>query len=326
MAIALAALIAGSVHAGQFDKSLVPANAKWIVFVDVAKLTETDTGQYLLAQIDNQEGGNRLAALQTLLNLNLRKDLRTLTIYGTNNIPEQSATLFDGAFDQNKLVAALQANDTYLKFDHGNHAIHSWMQKKPPAAAPERPGGASDTPPGKRVFGAFHGRRVVVSQNLATIKGALDVLDAKRPSLDSSRLLDSMQSPSPSSFLTAASELSPADMSRQQGVFRQTRHVNLDLGESQGNLDGTLVLTSDNVQAASHVYLLVQGLVAAAILQQQQKPEMARFAQAMKVVLQGEKVRITVNYPFQQALNSLQAWRTQLQSASLPIPQSPRPK
>lgn len=305
-------LMATAAFAGGFQKTSVPAGARWVAYLDVPTLLATELGQHLLLQIDSQEGGGRLTAIQTVFNLDLRKDLKSLTLYGTDNRPEHNITLLDGGLDKNRIALLLETNDTYLKFDYGVHAIHSWM--------PNAQKGASKPADGdRRVFGVFHPRGlVVIGQDLAATKVAVEVLDGKRPCLAAPALLQAMQPKNPFSCLAAAADLPAEEAATRQGLLRQTRHVHLELGEVQGSLRATVTLQADSLKSAGQIFLLAQAIVTGAILQREQKPELARLAQSMKVTLDKDKVRLSFQHPTKECLTLIQNWRSYAQTAPQP--------
>jgi len=306
--------------AGQFQKSQVAAKARWVIHSDVTRLVGTDMGRYLLSQVDGLQGGSRLAVLQALANFDLQRDLSSLTVYGTNAIIEQGVTILEGTFDQARIVAGAQRGEAYLEFRHQGHAVHSWM---PRSGASDR-GDDGTAAAVKRLFACFAGPRLLlVSQSYDAVKTGLDVLDGRAPALEASPLADAMKPSTASSFLTAVGDLPPARGAAQHPLLRQTRRVSLDLGEAGSITEGQLVLLTDNLQAAGQMFVILQGMIASAVLQQDQRPELARFARALRPKVEGNKLRVSVRHSSQDCLAILKNWRTYLQMLPQSQPQPP---
>lgn len=315
MFIVLFALIfAVSALAGPFQQKYVSSDANWIIHADVEKFSKTQIGGFVLNEFRSEEANKKFAAFQVIFNFDPRKDLKSLTLYGPNNNPKQAVALIRGTFDADRLTTLLRANDTYSEIRYHNHIVHSWIDKenhKGKVKSRKEPS-----------FGCFHPNGIVVlGTDLEPVKKALDVMDGKKPSLKTTYSFHGLSLPGQPSFLAAVANLSEmGELGPKATVLKQAKSINLALEETGGNLRGHLILSTRTAVTATRVQAVVEGMIAIALLVQEENPELARLAQELSVSVDNKTVRVSLDSPASDILAVLQKQIEQSKAKNQPTP------
>src|SRR3974390_2266112 len=80
------------------------ADPAWVLHLDVDRLRTSAVGEHILSEMDKPEAQAKLAALQAVLNFDLRKQLHAVTVYGSSSKPEDGVLMLYGDFDADRLV------------------------------------------------------------------------------------------------------------------------------------------------------------------------------------------------------------------------------
>ncbi len=286
--MALAVLAAGQVWAAAFDGSRVSAGATWVVHADLVALRALPLGQFVVNKLGSGDSGKKLAAFTAIFGCDPLKDLRTLDLYGKSRDPAQSVFLAEGTFDGGRLVTLLQANDTYQSQAFGAYTIHSWVDEKKPAEG--------------RQYGCLHpSGTLLISRGRAMLEEALDVLDGKRPALDTAKAFGAELLAAPL-FMAGANVTAAGDLNPGAAILKQAASAQVALAGQGGELTVRTRLTAKDGQAASNMLAVAQGLLVVAQLGQEKHPELARCAQAVQVRLDDTLLRLDLAYPETRAI------------------------
>jgi hypothetical protein len=128
MAAVLVAAAAGS--AGPFEPKLVGANAKWVAHVDVQGILNSGLGKLAMEKLRDEAMREKMAEVQELFGLDLEKDLSGVTLWGPAYGPTAGVAMFQGRFDQEKILAVLQQAPGYQATAHGEHTILRWTDEE----------------------------------------------------------------------------------------------------------------------------------------------------------------------------------------------------
>jgi hypothetical protein len=155
--------VSAGARADAFDPKTVPADAKWVLHVDMDTAKGTKLWDIFDDHLQNNDGvQSGIDQLQQITGVRFPQDFHDVTLYGRSASEEAGVILCHVDADQDRIVAALQMNPDYSSSTYGNYEIHSWSDK------------------GKTRFGAFHGKSLaIIGRSEENIKAALDTLDAK---------------------------------------------------------------------------------------------------------------------------------------------------
>ena len=284
--------------AGPFQRADVPSQPAWVLHVDCDGLRPSAIGQYLLAEMEKPEAQAKFAAIQTMFNFDLRKQLHGLTLYCTGKTPEEGVLLVYADFDADRLVTMAKAAVGYQSTTYKQHVIHNWIDEKKKAGEGVKP----------RVYAAMHGGRVVVfAQQEARVARALDVLDRAAPSLASSGVFPDLGAARGGVYIQAAArKLDLPDSDPTAAFFRLAKMARLQVGEAQGQLRATLNLEANDAEVAGQMALVGKGLLALLKLQGN-NPGSARLAEALSLKQDGAGVVLALAVPTGEVIELIKA-------------------
>ncbi len=164
-ALAAAAAVAPSARADPFDPARVPADAKYVVHVDMDALRPTK----LWGVIDDRLAGNeafgtKMGLFETASGMHFPRDLHGVTIYGRAAGDDNGVVVIRAAMHRDQFMAAIGFAPGYQAESFGKVDGASWDDD------------------GRRMFGAFHDDATLVfARSAANVLAALDVIDGKSP-------------------------------------------------------------------------------------------------------------------------------------------------
>jgi hypothetical protein len=243
------------------------------------KARGTKVGSHILSELSQGEADRKISALSTMLRFDPRKDLRSITLFGQDDAPESSAILIDGVFESDALVTMIKGNDGYKGSAHGDHAIHSWVDK------------------GKRTFGTVHGDTIIMSQGKAVLKQTLDVIDGKKTSLDSNSGL-SIASGGDVFFSAAADIAALGDkLEAEAAMLQKAKFLNVALAETGRHISIAANVIAANEEISNQLNSMMAGILAFAQLSAEEEPQLAQFANSTKIEKDGNAVGVTMLLP-----------------------------
>lgn len=292
--ICLGGLLAG---AAPLQRADVPANPAWLLHLDCDALRSTTIGQYVLSEMDKPEAKAKLAAFQSIFNFDLRTQLHGVTLYGSSPAPQDGMLMIYADFDPARLVTLAKAAKDSQSHPHGKNVIYSWIDNKRPAKDGVEP----------RVYAAIQGQRVIFGQREDRVAEVLDVLDGSTSNLAASKNFPKLGVPGEAYFVEAAArkmKLPEGDPSA--AILKMSQSVQLVLGESQQQVNGAITLVADSAAVSSNVLSIAQGLLAL-IKMQTEKPEAIKFANALTLTQDGDRVLGTLTLPAADAVEIMKA-------------------
>lgn len=169
LALSLLAPVPGRVTAAPLDLALVPADARWLMHVDM----DAARGSVVL-----QKGWEKamkmhphlehLSAMAAgMIGFDPRKDLRDVTFFGTDLDKSRGVMVLRGRMNRAMLEKLAEKAADHKTMLHRGHVVHGWKQNRDMGFSPAGP-----------VVGAFLTDDVlVVGRSEAAVQGALDTLD-----------------------------------------------------------------------------------------------------------------------------------------------------
>src|SRR5262249_28507806 len=150
--------------------------------------------------------------------------------YGSDSKPEHVVVIAYADIDADRLVTMVKAIDGYQGTEHGQHTIHSWNDEKKKPENGVKP----------RVYASIHGKRIIIGQGSGPIAAALDVLDGG-PSLQSSGSFPELGASGSMNFIQgAARKLDLPESDPNATIFKLSKLISLQVGETQQKLNATL--------------------------------------------------------------------------------------
>jgi hypothetical protein len=133
VAVAAAMLLAGGrARATPPDPNYVPADAKWLVHVDVDRLSKTQTYEILMQQAEREEGNVRekLAKVGEALGTRFPDDLHGLTLVGRGFDANSAVLVVRGKLDKDRLLGMAKSMPGYSSVMHGTVEVSTWAGAK----------------------------------------------------------------------------------------------------------------------------------------------------------------------------------------------------
>jgi hypothetical protein len=290
------AVVALSTSAGPLRRADIGVDALWVAHLDVDGMRSTAVGQFIQSEMDKPEAQAKLAAFQALFSFDLRTQLHGVSLYAPTKPPQDGLLILYADFDPERLVTLARAAKDAQNTSHGQHTIYSWVDDK------KRKHGTS-----QRVYAAIAGSRVVFGQREDRVAQALDVLEGASTSLATGTAFAPLGNPGDTSFLVAAArKLDLPGSDPHAAILKLSQSVRLQVAEAQKQLVGSLTLQANDDEVAGHITSIANGLVALMKLQKD-KPESARFAEALSLKQDGAQVVISLALPDKDAVEMMKA-------------------
>lgn len=295
------------VFAEALDLKRVPAGAVWLVHLDVDRLKAADIGAFLLEQAQDPDAARQLAAAQAVFNFDPRKDLKSLTVCGSDATEKGFVLMADGAFDAARLATIAGGEAEYAKTAHGEDTIHQWLDRQQ----------------GQTLFAAFPSDgRMIVGRGAEAVKGALDTLRGRAPAMNTRDGAALARPANNLPLLTAGVSFERMPPGAELPPFLQgAKTARLNISELAGQVSLELALDFDQAERAAQVRDMALGLVAVAALNAQENPELAELAQRLNVSSEGGSVRAIFRMPAAQLREA--AMKAREKAVSIDPPPAP---
>ena len=275
--------------AAPFQARMVPAEARWWLHWDVEAWNATVPGQTFLDLLKQEEAERKLAAFKAVFGFDPRTDVTAVTLCGAG---PQSAVILQGRFDRERILTLLKAADGYTELRAGNHVIHSWLDEKK-----DLKGGGQR----KRMYGAFHGpSTVVLSEKESVVRMVLDTLEGRQPAIQPAETGPDVSG----AFVHGvAAELPAGD--KPNPNLQGLRGVRLWVGEVGGRIQCRLAVTMADEEKAGQLHKVLEGLRAMALLNAEQDPRAARWAQSFIVETSGSTISAQLDVPSEEIAQAI---------------------
>lgn len=272
--------------AGPLQKSQVPADAKWVLHLDLEAALNSELGRFLAKEVDRRLR-RPLADLKSNhgLEVDWRK-LQSLTVFGTEfgSRPDEDGVVLvrtslnlPGLLD--KIAEDGASNGSLTREKKGERVQYSLNEE---------------------VHGAAGGNGVfVLSKSLARLDQALAVVEGKGANLGASKTFSRLPAaPDGFIFLGLAEGFSTsAAVPPQAKMLRQSDGGQLVAGEKAGQIFATLNLSTKDAEAAGQIHQVLQGLLALAAMNQTENKDLQRLVQATKVSTNNTLVNVNLELP-----------------------------
>jgi hypothetical protein len=241
--VALALFLSPAALAAPPDAKHVAADAKWYVHLDFDAAKQTALYAQILevarAQFPLEA---TVAQLKQFIGVNPLTDITGVTIYNNSFEKDVAAVLIYAKVDRELLLKALSQNPDFKDLAYNKHTINSW----------------TDDNDGKTKHGAFFGDNVVVmSDQIDTLKLALDVLDGAKPA--GSPLV---KEPAKGVFLSISADLAQAGDKNVAKLLSTSEPATAAVGEYENKLVVDVNLTAKAAEQANQIKAMLDGVKA----------------------------------------------------------------
>ncbi|HRR33711.1 MAG TPA: hypothetical protein P5026_06415 [Kiritimatiellia bacterium] len=313
-AIASVLTLASASHLCAIEARDFSDQTRWVLTLDMQAAHASPMLAFVADQIDTakrQEAERKLAAIEAMFGVNLKKDIDHIVIAGNGDASKGGVAYVYGRFDTQRLTTILAGADDYSTSNHHGTVIQRWhdnSDKKKKCAAFAKPGLA------------------LFSDQVEPLAQALDVLGARRPSLPADTPLRAAFTPSPGDVLTLhATGLSDIVGSQPNAqALRQAAALSLRIGTPDAEtLKATLAVTAADEQTAQQVYQALMGIRALAMLRAAEEPETAALATQIGISCDGTTVQVDFGISKTQLHTALQNRKARLAAKPAPAATAP---
>jgi hypothetical protein len=246
VAFGLCLCLVSPLLAGPLDAAKVPADAKWVLHVDMEKLVASKVGNAILEEGNKQGLDIGLAMIKAAVGVDLVKDIKNGTAFGTKFGDESGAVAIQGTLDKEKILKALKLNPTFKEDKYGAVATYQWTEE------------AKDGKPAQDRFGAFVGDdTAAIATSAAQLKLVIDVLGGKAAGLAKVPAFDK------SAFLVAfVTDLPSAARKPEEAFLKKFAGAQASIGENENSLWAAVAVTAKDEATAADLKQVADALPA----------------------------------------------------------------
>lgn len=284
-ALAIVSCLPSIVPAAPLDLALVPADARWLMHVDM----EAARGSVVLqkswdkAKTMHPHLEQMSAMAAGMIGTDLRKDLRDVTIFGTELDKAKGVMVLRGRMNRAMLEKMVEKTADHKTMEHRGHVVHAWMQKRDMGCCPAGP-----------VAGAFFKDDcLVLARSEAAVKGALDTLDGVAAAVgDKSPLAGRVR---PGSIMVARA--AAVDPKTRCPVLRSADGFRVAVGEADGKSFYRAKLDMKSAAAAGDARAVAAGMESLARLRWGEDAAVMRLVAGLETVVEGDTCMISWDAP-----------------------------
>lgn len=270
--IFFAILVSSAVlRAEPLDQRKIAADAKWLVHVDLDAIRDSQSAKHLVgAWLQTEPARSHLVGVREAIGLDMVNDLRDITIYGHELVPDRGVLAVHAPIDRSRLMAFLARQPNYAQQKDDGREVLTWT---------ERRGGQKHT-----VFATMQGEEgMVFSRNAADLAAAVAVLDGKAASLAEGESPLKGTAPNGSVLLVRASGLSEAKLALKSPILRLSETLSLTAGEEGGTAFVEARLTAASAEHVPQFHDVATGLVALARLMRDNDDDVLKLLDAITI-------------------------------------------
>ncbi len=261
----------GALRAAPLDERQVAANAQWLLHVDFDALRSSQSARLLAtAWLQAEPVRSHLAGIRGAIGLDVVRDLRDVTFYGEELVPDRGVLIVRAALDLSRLTAFIAQQPNYAERTSDGRLVFSWT---------ERRGGKPHT-----VFASMlDGQGMVFSRSAADLDAALAVMDGGASCLAESDSALKGPAPSGSVLLVRATGLSDAKLALKSPILRLSESMAITAGEESGAAFIEARLTATSAEHVPHLRAVATGLVALARLMRTDDEDILKLLDAVTI-------------------------------------------
>jgi hypothetical protein len=285
VSVLLVLLFCCKIKASTIQKSIIPAEAEWVIHLDLERFTATQLGKYLMKEEDALQLVKKNSQFKKRYQINLLKDIEGITVFGLGKSENKTAICLRGNFDRDYLLGLLAEEESHREIPYGKYTIHNWDSHE---------------------YGVFADEHLaLLASNEEVIKLALDVIAGKKANVASSPLNSYLNEiPSDAFFAAMAKDISAlAEGASKVFIIKKTETALFTLAEEKENINILLNFTVKTLEDAKNMESVVRGLISLANMQLGESRKEIRIPEDVKIETKGQKVLIEISYPTKSLLD-----------------------
>jgi hypothetical protein len=288
-------LSAVAAFASPLERKEVPADAKWLLHLDVDALRETTVGKYIFSEVLDKKLNDAKKAFP-LIGV-LVGNIQSLTAYGNETTRhDRNGVLLikTDAESEKKLETLLQAGMagvtqgfTVEKLDIKDADVYKVN---------------------KDLFvHPLHNGRLLVGKSQSELEKARQVLATGAGSLSESKAFTGFGNTEHGFFLVGIAEGlgESAKMFPQAKILQMAEGGQLSVGEKEEKLNFRLALKSRDQESCNQMQQVIQGLIALVSLTQSDNKELNSFIQTLKIDKGENLLKINLSFPVSDAIKQI---------------------
>ncbi len=281
--ILLTLFLVGESGASTLQKSIIPEDVDWVIHFDLEKFSATQIGDQLLNNENILGLRHKNAQFHDYYQIDILKDIKGFTVYGSGTDEENTVVCLRGNFDQAYLLGLLAEEHTHKEIQHGNFTIHTWDYDE---------------------AGVFvDDNLALIAHDVTAVRKALDVISGKKANITSSTLISTLNEIPPNVFFTAlARDLSElAEHESDVFIFQKTESALFTITEENDYVNLRLNFTVKTIEDAQSMESVIRGLISLAKMQMEvEQRDILRPLEEIGISTEGKKIRIELSYPIQE--------------------------
>ncbi len=271
--------------ATNIQKSIIPAEASWVLHFDLEKFASTQIGNHLLKEQDALGLGHKNAQFKKKYQIDLLEDIDGVTVFGFGNGDENIVACLQGNLNRDYLLELLGAEESHKEIPHGKYTIHNWDGDE---------------------YGAFASDRLaLIGPNLDIIKLTLDVIAGKKADISKSPMNDYIKEIPSNAFMAAMAKdiSSMAKGGSKVFIIKKTESAMFSLAEIKENFNIRLNFTVKTLEDAQNMENVLRGLISLANMQLEEMKTGFKVPEDIVIAIKGKKVFVEMNYPSKALLD-----------------------
>jgi len=273
--------------AAVIDKSILPAETKWIAHFDMDNFNQTYLKKLLLENDKSTKIKKNRNKLYQEIKVDLFKDISGITIFGG---PDKSIVFCcKGNLNRAYVLKRFKKEVEYQLFKHQKFDIYKWECKN---------------------YGVFVNKNMVLySQKLQPLKDILDIKRGKKPGITSSNsILKYLKMvPDNAFFLAAAGNIS--SLSKYVGtkayVLKNTGFASFLTAEDAKIINMRAILSLNDPRKAEQIGNIVRGLISLVQLKGDNEHNVISLLSKLKLKVQKNKISLSFSHPTEKVVKIL---------------------
>ncbi len=250
MLLSAALTLSASLYAAPLNQTHIPAEAKWVIHLDVNMLTSSElwktAGPYII-----DENQNKIDWFTNLFGFDPTKDIYAATLYGIDSNEENAVFILYGQFNKEKLISLLKQNEYYAESEYQGQKLYHWFDEKD----------------NKKKVGIFASdSMIVISQSQQQVQEMIDLMAGRKIALQNQKdapLAKLVESPENAIIILAADGLAQLNKNKKDDVVsKNAKTISAVAGEKNGNMYLHANLTADSQEATIQIEQILCGIKA----------------------------------------------------------------
>lgn len=271
-------LAATTARAGDYDKSIVPADSIAVVHVDFQAFLEHDFGKLVIADLKAVGLDERIEKVKQELGLDPLLDFSSATLYGNGWDHDDWVMTVRMSANVGKLRELARSNADYESTTYNGHTIHSWIDRKRNKGKRKYCGEISGAP--------LNETMLVFSDDPARVRAGMDAIFGKGDTLK--RVSEGPLAADPDKGATvfiAAKDIQTMPENKPRGpMLRIADTLVASMGEADGNCYARMSVMARSAEEAAQMRALANGMLAMVALgNQPQAQNLAALAASVKI-------------------------------------------